>query len=212
MENGVNYKEFSMYIEQFNKAKGLIIDLRGYPNPCILPILSHFIDSTAMVGRILTPTFYAPDHKYVDYQITENSIWGVHPSTEPYQRNWEYEKPVSIKINTPVYFLTDRNAISFGETVLELIKNHRIGIIIGEPTSGTNGDAIILKSPSMGYIFTGYKFLNHNGSLHHGIGVIPDVECQQKLSDIQNGEDTFVKKACELILKNEQPIPASTGQ
>lgn len=212
MENGVNYKEFSMYIEQFNKAKGLIIDLRGYPNPCILPILSHFIDSTAMVGRILTPTFYAPDHKYVDYQITENSIWGVHPSTEPYQRNWEYEKPVSIKINTPVYFLTDRNAISFGETVLELIKNHRIGIIIGEPTSGTNGDAIILKSPSMGYIFTGYKFLNHNGSLHHGIGVIPDVECQQKLSDIQNGEDTFVKKACELILKNEQSIPASTGQ
>lgn len=111
-----------------------------------------------------------------------------------------------------MYFLTDRNAISFGETVLELIKNHRIGIIIGEPTSGTNGDAIILKSPSMGYIFTGYKFLNHNGSLHHGIGVIPDVECQQKLSDIQNGEDTFVKKACELILKNEQPIPASTGQ
>lgn len=144
--------------------------------------------------------------------VKENSIWGVHPSTEPYQRNWEYEKPVSIKINTPVYFLTNRNAISFGETVLELIKNHRIGIIIGESTSGTNGDAIILKSPSMGYIFTGYKFLNHNGSLHHGIGVIPDVECQQKLSDIQNGEDTFVKKACELILKNEQPIPASTGQ
>ena len=202
LEHGVSYKDFSMYIEQFNKAKGLIIDLRGYPNPCILPILSHFIDSTAMVGKILTPTFYAPSHKYVEYRVTENSIWGIHPSTEAYQMEWGYEKPISIKINTPVYFLADRNALSFGETVLELIKNYRIGLIIGEPTSGTNGDAIILRSPSIGYVFTGYKFLNHDGTSHHGIGVIPDIECHQKISDIQNGKDTFVNKACELILDN----------
>lgn len=199
LEEGVNYKEFSQYIDLFNKAKGLIIDLRGYPNPCILPILSHFIDSTAMVGQILTPTFYAPNHQHVDYQITGNSVWGIHPSTEPYQKEWEYEKPVAVHIHTPVYFLTNREVLSFGETVVELIKHYKIGTIIGEPTSGTNGDAVILKSPSIGYIFTGYKFLNHDGSRHHGIGIQPDIICHQKTEDIQKLKDSFVKKACELI-------------
>lgn len=74
-----------------------------------------------------------------------------------------------------VIFLSDRNVLSFGETIVELIKTHKIGTVIGEPTSGTNGDAVIVRSPSMGYIFTGYKFLNHDGSLHHGIGVLPDI-------------------------------------
>lgn len=200
IEKGANYKEFSKYIEQFTYAKGLIIDLRGYPNSCILPILSHFIDSTAMVGQILTPTFYAPEHMYVNYQILENSIWGIHPATEPYKKEWEYEKPVAKRIHTPVYFLSDRNALSFGETVVELIKSHKIGTIIGEPTSGTNGDAVIVKSPSIGYIFTGYKFLNHDGSLHHGIGIMPDINCKQKLSDVQHGEDSLINLACSLIL------------
>lgn len=203
LEEGASYKEFSKYINQFKDAKGLIIDLRGYPNSCILPILSHFIDTTAMVGQILTPTFYAPNHHYVNYQITENSKWGIHPSTELYRQEWEYEKPVAKRIKTPVYFLSDRNALSFGETIVELIKSHNIGTIIGEPTSGTNGDAVIVKSPSMGYIFTGYKFLNHDGSQHHGVGVIPDIECKQKMSDIQQGEDTLIKLACNLILKQK---------
>lgn len=202
LEEGASYKEFSKYIDRFINAKGLIIDLRGYPNSCILPILSHFIDSTAMVGQILTPTFYAPDHQYVNYQIMGNSVWGIHPSTESYKKEWEYEKPVAKHIQTPVYILSDRNVLSFGETIVELIKTHKIGTVIGEPTSGTNGDAVIVRSPSMGYIFTGYKFLNHDGSLHHGIGVLPDIECKQKLSDVQHGEDTLIKLACNLILQS----------
>lgn len=198
-ERGVSYKEFSKYIPAFNRAKGLIIDLRGYPNAAILPILSHFIDQPAMVGQILTPTFYLPNHQSVDYQITANSRWGVHPATEPYQKAWEYEQPVPVRITTPVCFLTDRESLSFGETIMELIKHHQIGPIIGEPTSGTNGDAVILKSPSIGFLFTGYKFLNHDGSPHHGIGVLPDISCRPQLEDIRRGEDTLLKEACQWI-------------
>ena len=83
---------------------------------------------------------------------------------------------------------------------MERIKYYKIGTIIGEPTSGTNGDAVILRNPSIGFIFTGYKFLNHDGSRHPGIGVQPDIECQPLLEDVQKGRDTLVEEACRLIL------------
>lgn len=202
LEKGAGYKEFSQYIHEFERAKGIIIDLRGYPDASILPILSHFIDKPALVGQILTPTFYLPDHQKVDYQITAESKWGIHPALEPYQKSWEYEQPVPVRIKRPVYFLTNRKALSFCETVIELIKYYKIGTIIGEPTSGTNGDAVILRNPSIGFIFTGYKFLNHDGSRHHGIGVQPDIECQPLLEDVQKGRDTLVEEACRLILNS----------
>ena len=115
------------------------------------------------------------------------------------EKAWEYEQPVPVRITTPVCFLTDRESLSFGETIMELIKHHQIGPIIGEPTSGTNGAAVILKSPSIGFLFTGYKFLNHDGSPHHGIGVLPDIPCRPRLEDIRRGEDTLLKEACQWI-------------
>ena len=55
----------------------------------------------------------------------------------------------------------------------------------------------------MGYIFTGYKFLNQDGSQHHGVGVLPDIECKQKMADVLQGEDTLINLACNLILKHK---------
>lgn len=197
------YKTFVKYIDLFQKAKGLIIDVRGGPNySSTLPVLSHFIDSMSTVGPILTPTFYYPNHMNIKYEVTANSKWGIYPSTEDYNKEeYEYEKPVPVRINTPVIFLTDSRAFSFGETVMELVKHFKIGTIVGEHTAGTNGDAVLVLSPAVGYLFTGYKFLNHDGTQHHSIGTLPDVECSMKIEDIRKGEDTQIKKACEIINK-----------
>lgn len=82
---------------------------------------------------------------------------------------------------------------------MEMVKHYKIGAIVGESTAGTNGDAVLVLSPAVGYMFTGYQFLNHDGGKHHGIGTLPDVACPIKLDDLRNGVDTQVKKACELI-------------
>ena len=210
VENEVRYSKFCKYIPQLQTAKGIIIDLRGYPSSCIMPILSHFIDSTMTVGNILTPTFYYPDHYNVKYDITPSSKWGIHPATEQYKEEWEYEKPLPVKIDTQVYFLTDYKAISFAETILEMIKHYRIGKIIGEPTAGTNGDAVIINSPTIGVIFTGFQFFTYDGKKHHGIGIQPDVECSLSLEDLRNGKDTQLLKACEIINKTQNNDKSSS--
>ena len=152
-----------------------------------------------MVGEILTPTYYFPNHINIKYEITVNSKWGVYPSTDNYKKEYEYEKPVPVRINTPVIFLTDSRAFSFAETVLELVGHFKIGTIVGEHTAGTNGDMVMVRTPADGYLFTGYKFLRHGGKKHHGIGTIPDIECPMKIEDIRNGGDTQIEKAIEII-------------
>lgn len=199
VEKGSSYANFCKYIDQFQEAKGVIIDLRGYPRSVIFPILAHFIDYPASVGTILTPTFYYPNHKSVKYQITPESQWSIYPATEVYQKEWEYERPLSIRIKTPVVFLIDYQAVSFSETIVELVKHHHIGPIVGTPTAGTNGDAVIARTPTVGYIFTGYKFLAHGEKKHHGIGILPDIDCPTTLKDLREQKDTQVVKACQLI-------------
>ena len=198
-EKGASYKNFAKHIDELKEAKAIIIDLRGYPHLSILSILSHFIDQEISVGKILTPVFYFPNHQKVHYTIKPSSKWGVHPSTAQYKKEWGYEKPIATRINVPLYFLTNCEAISFAETVLEMVKYYKIGTIIGEATAGTNGDAVILKSPTIGYLFTGYQFFNHDGSKHQGIGILPDIPCPNTIKDIRDRKDTQMIKAIELI-------------
>lgn len=53
------------------------------------------------------------------------------------------------------------------------------------------------------HFFTAHKFKNHDDSQHYGIGVLPDVYCSPTIKDIQNGIDTQLEKAKELLLKQK---------
>ncbi len=101
--------------------------------------------------------------------------WYVAPATaqysKEYAKKYDYDKPEEVRLTCPVVFLTDAGAISYGETFMEMVKHYQIGTIIGEPTAGTNGNARF----DLEVLMTGLKFLNHDGSQHHGIGVIPDI-------------------------------------
>lgn len=198
-----SYKEFAVNIPKLKQAKGIVFDLRGYPYPMVLPVLANIIDSTITVGNIYTPVYYYPNHQNVKYIITANSKWGVYPASEPYQKAWEYDRPVNEKLKVPFVFLTDSRSISFGETIMEMIKHYKLGTIVGEPTAGTNGDVCINRLPAMGHFFTARKFKNHDDSQHYGIGVLPDVYCPPTIKDIQNGIDTQLEKAKQILLKQK---------
>jgi C-terminal processing protease CtpA/Prc len=93
------------------------------------------------------------------------------PYSAEYAKKYEYDNPMPERFTCPVVFLTDANAMSYGETFMEMVKHYRIGTIIGEPTAGTNGDVRF----DFEVMMTGLKFTSHDGSRHHGIGVIPDI-------------------------------------
>jgi hypothetical protein len=55
-----------------------------------------------------------------------------------------------------------------------IVEYFKLAAIVGEPTAGTNGNVNPFRLPG-GYTvsWTGMKVLKHDGSQHHGIGILP---------------------------------------
>ena len=97
-------------------------------------------------------------------------------------------------------FLADGSAISYAETVLGIVEAYRLGKIVGEPTAGTNGNINQSHLP-LGYrmIWTGMRVLKHDGSRHHGIGIVPTVNLSKSIQGIRDGRDEQLERALALL-------------
>ena len=191
------YKNFAKNIPIIQDSKGVIFDMRGYPQYEVLSIISHFIKEKVELGNLLQPIICFPNQEPVRYDVVDK--WYILPATSPQSKEAskknEYKEPVSVQIEKPVVFLVSEKAISFGDTFADIIKFYQVGTMVGTHTSGCNGDATRLSMPCADFFMTYNKFLNRDGSQHHGIGVLPDIYCEMLLSDIQKDIDTQLEKA-----------------
>lgn len=99
--------------------------------------------------------------------------------------------PVNARLKVPCVFVTNSSCMSFEETVMEIVKNYHLGMIVGEPTCGTNGDIFLTMRPTIAFGITSFRFRNHDGSQHHGIGVLPDVPVAPTVQGIRKERMPF---------------------
>ena len=172
------YESFKEIIPALLESHGIVFDMRGYPGSMVIPILSHLTDSILTSGNIQRSVLYFPDLHKKQFIKTEGS-WSIAPANSPQSEEialkYQHDVPEKIRIDKPVVFLANANAISFAETILDIIKTYSIGTIIGEPSAGCNGDMVYCQLPFASFMMTGYKFMNRDNSQHHGIGVLPDI-------------------------------------
>ena len=97
-------------------------------------------------------------------------------------------------------FLTDGRAISYAETVMGIVEHFKLGEIVGGPTAGTNGNVNPFKLPG-GYTisWTGMKVLKHDGSQHHGIGILPTVPVSRTRKGVAEGKDEILLRGLEVV-------------
>ncbi len=195
------YENFRRIIPQIRNARGIIMDVRGYPSYEVLSIISHFIKDDIMMGNLYNPIIRFPDRENIEYELCEK--WSVAPATslhsEEFSKKYEYAKPEPVSFNIPVLFLTNAEAISFGETFMDMIKHYQIGKIIGEPTAGCNGDATRINMQFATFLMTYKKFLNRDDSQHHGVGILPDMYCSPTIADIRANIDTQLEFAKDYL-------------
>ncbi len=179
----INNAQIDSLIPDLLKSKGIICDLRGYPN-----------QNKEFLSYLLTDTDTA---KWIGI---ENIIFPNNSKKNNFSLSGWALKPNSIHISSPTIFLTNSNAISFSESYLSLVKHYSLGKIVGETTGGTNGDINCYNLFNKYYFyFTGARVLKLDGKQHHGIGIEPDIEVQKKLTSLIKGEDDYMKKALEII-------------
>jgi C-terminal processing protease CtpA/Prc len=103
-----------------------------------------------------------------------------------------------------VIFITDGRAISYAESFMGYIEGYQLATIIGQPTAGTNGNVNPFTLPG-GYTisWTGMKVVKHDGTQHHGIGIVPDIYIHKTIQATIEGRDEFLEKAVELVMKSD---------
>jgi hypothetical protein len=166
------------------KCKAIICDARGYPvdNHEFINHLMNTDDTTSAWMQI--PRIIYPDHE---------NIAGYKKS------NWMKKAKKPYLGDKKIIYITDGSAISYAESCLGYIEGYKLATIVGQPSAGTNGNINPFELPG-GYTisWTGMKVLKHNGSQHHGIGILPNVYVEKTIKGVIEGRDEFLDKAIEI--------------
>jgi C-terminal processing protease CtpA/Prc len=176
--------DFQAAIPQLEKARGIVFDFRGYPSSIGPSFLTHLRDKEMTSAQWQVPLAFWPDHK--DVQFERGGEWHLQPS-----------KPL---FTAKMAFVTDGRAISYAESCLGIIEYYKLGAIVGAPTAGTNGNVNPFTLPG-GYniTWTGMKVLKHDGSRHHGVGILPTIPVSRTRVAVAAGRDEFLEQAVNAV-------------
>jgi C-terminal processing protease CtpA/Prc len=174
--------DFNAALDRLAAAKGIVFDLRGYPNGSTV-IISHLTDKPVSSARWTVPVITRPDR--------QGWIWDV--------SSWDVQ-PRQPRLKGKTVFMTDGRAISYAETYMGIIAHYKLAEIVGAPTAGTNGNVNPFTLPG-GYTlpWTGMRVLKHDGSQHHGIGILPTIPASRTLKGVAEGRDEVLEKAIEVV-------------
>ena len=176
-------------IDQLAAARGVVFDMRGYPESGNHRVLQHLTSDTLQSPRWQVPQFIYPDQeRRVGYYTPDR--WQLPP-----------QMPT---IGGAVAFLTDARAISLAEITMGIVEHYELGAIIGGPTAGANGNVNPFSVPGNYRVrWTGMRVLKHDRSQHHLIGVQPTIPVQPTRQSVAEGRDRYLEAALQHI--NAEP-------
>jgi C-terminal processing protease CtpA/Prc len=185
--DAITEADFEASLDKLAAAKGIVFDMRGYPrvSPKVLRRLSDVPLASAQWN---VPVVRWPDLAHVEWDASGR--WTLDPLPPRLPKN--------------IVFLTNGRAISYAETWMGIVEHYKLGTIVGEPTAGTNGNINVIALPGeYRVVFTGMKVLKHDGSRHHGVGIVPTVPVLPTIEGIRAGRDEQLEKALELLVAKE---------
>ncbi len=170
---------FDPALDRMAAAEGLIFDMRGYPaGNAAIRVLPHLADGPITSHPFNLPIYWRPDQADAEFR---NSSWNLTPQAPRFSAD-------------RVVFLTDGRAISYAESVMGVVDGNDLGLIVGSPTAGTNGniDRYVLPT-GHNLIWTGMQVVRHDGSPHHGVGVLPDIPVAPTIAGVRAGRDEVLE-------------------
>jgi len=189
LEPGISYVDldratavdFKAALPQLAEAKAVIFDFRGYPK--MFEFFDYLSDQRIQSAIWQIPIITKPDRLGVAKYDT--SRWDLPPKTP--------------RLKGRLIFVIDGRAVSAAETAMGIVEAYRLADIVGEPTAGTNGNVNPFTVPG-GYVlsWTGMRVLKHDGSRHHGVGILPTHPVSRTIKGITERRDEFLEKALEL--------------
>lgn len=155
----------------------LIMDMRGYPSNYVFTILGHFIDN-----EIRSPEWQIPILESGGYLTAH---WTI--------------QPIKPRLDAKLVVLLDGRSASAAETFLQIIHDNHLAVLVGETSSGTNGNPKIVSLPGgFSMRFTGMRVPLADGTALQGRGIVPDEVVHPTLEGVRAGRDEILEAAMGL--------------
>lgn len=175
----ISIQQFRDRVDELAAADGVVFDLRGYPNGTHMA-LTHLSPEPLQSAYWRIPKIIRPDRMDpADYQ---ESRWTL--------------APASPQFDGRVAFITDGRAISYAESMMGIVEHYKLGLIIGGPTAGANGNVNPITLPGGHRIsWTGMRVENHDRTLLHNVGIRPSIPLERTIQGVREGRDELLDEA-----------------
>jgi hypothetical protein len=169
-------------VPRLSDARAIVFDLRGYMTNVAFDVLAHFV-----TGTIQSPKWQIPIVSANRKREYQESRWTISPRVP--------------RITARAVFLVDGRSASACETILQIVKDNKLGMIIGERSAGTNGNLVSFETfGRMTVSFTGMRVLSKDGTVIQGVGIEPDVVARPTVAGLTAGRDEVLDAAVRAAL------------
>lgn len=178
--------------ERLKGTRGIVFDMRGYPNLTGWPIAARLNVRGARFGAL----FRRP---------LVSGLGGEEEQTE--QTSVSFAQPIPATA-APVYkgktvLLIDERTVSQSEHLGLFFEAANGTKFVGTPTAGANGDVTWFTLPGIASVrFSGHEVRHADGRQLQRIGLVPDVLAAPTLRGIRDGRDEVLERGIE-VLKRE---------
>lgn len=177
--------DFRGALADLEQAEGIVFDMRGYPSKLGFGTwFPHLMKERGTSAQWRVPVVTLPDRK--DMVCPLRPGWRIEPKA-PY-------------LEAKRAFLLDGRAISYAESCMGIVEHYALGEIVGGASAGTNGNVNPFTLPG-GYrvMWTGMQVLKHDGSQHHGVGILPTIPVSKTRAGVAAGRDEILERAVEAV-------------
>ena len=164
-------------------ARGVVFDLRGYPERLTRYVPAHLIDTPVAQREWYTRIVTRPDGEACRYDTSRAVTIPAQP-----------------RIRARVAFLVDASAISKAEYYLSPIEDYGLGALVGEPSAGSSGHVVSFGLPG-GYVarFTCNRTRKRNRTPFTGVGIMPSHVISPTRIGIAEGRDEQLEWAVRYV-------------
>ncbi|MBX0289506.1 hypothetical protein K3G63_03605 [Hymenobacter sp. HSC-4F20] len=181
--NRLRYADFRRALPQLQAARALVVDIRQRPTYDLLRILPHFSPQPLLPDSTATPVLRQPNFYHAAFRGATARA----------------QAPQLPLLPAPKAFLVGPHTYSYGETIAELVRRHHLGLLVGQPTGGTNGE-MNFAAVGRAYLlsWTGRRVM-HRGVGYQGKGIAPDILVTPTRQNIRLGQDAELARALERL-------------
>lgn len=178
----VKSKDFEDIFKKIKDTKGLIIDIRAYPEEFnVYKLGKYLMPHPEKFARFTTPSILSPGVFSMKEGITVGS-----------NNKDFYKGKIAILVNETTQSSAEYHTMAFRKAPKAKI--------FGSQTAGADGNASYFMLPGkVSTQITGIGVYTSEGAETQRIGIIPDVEIKPTVEGIKNNEDEVLDKAAEWI-------------